>query len=123
MISRRRSRSCVALGHLKPDRRRHDSQRPEQFQIAIDHVGRLRVDPLVIEPFAQLAAAGVAEADPPLGAGEPCQDGRFRQALNVDRHVESKVAEPAPQPPNAAGRFQPTPRQLDQLVQGFVPTQ
>ena len=113
----------LVLGHLKADRRRLDPQRPEQFEIAIDHVGRLGVDPLVVEPLAQFAAAGVAEADPPLGAGEPCQDGRLRQALHVDGHVELQVAQPAAQSPHAAGRLQPAARQFDQFVERFMSSQ
>ena len=113
----------LVLRHLKSDRRRLDPERPEQFQIAIDHVGCLRINPLVVEPFAQFAAAGIAEADPPLGAGEPRQDGRLRQALNVDRRVELQVAQSAAQSPHAAGRLEPAARQFDQFVQGFMPTQ
>ena len=77
----------------------------------------------VVEPLAQFASAGVAEADPPLGAGEPRQDGRLRQALNVDRRVELQFVQSAPQSPDAAGRLEPAARQFDQFVEGFVSPQ
>ena len=56
----------LVFWNLEPDRRRLDAQRPQQFQIAIDHVGRLGINPHVVQPLAQLAAARVAETDPPL---------------------------------------------------------
>lgn len=113
----------LMLRHLKSNCRRLNSKRPQQFQVAIDHVDCLRVNELIVEPSAQFAAAGIAEPDSPFGGGEPCQDSRFRQTLNVDRRIELQIAQSAVQSPNAAGRLEPTPRQFDQFVQCLVSPQ
>jgi hypothetical protein len=74
-----------------------------------------------IQPRAEFASPGLAEADSPFRAGKPSQNCRFRQPLTVEGDVEFPFPQHLPQLPNAAGRFEPAAFERDDFIEIRVP--
>src|SRR3982750_1445123 len=109
-------RSQRSLGHagvvevlrkVESYSRLEDAERLEQFEIMVDDVLATGVNQLVVEELAKLAAVVARFANAPRSAGEPGRCGAFGEALQVDRHVELKLPQPAAQGENFARRFVP----------------